>query len=211
MNDARAEILAAINRNRARHRQAEIPPHIVPRRAMLPAPQRLELFTTMARKSAASVQTINSDQELPAAVQDYLHSASMHSRHIFLNGTELTRLNWSALKITQDYRSELGISRAFCGIAETGSLGLMSAPAISAAAWFLPEILIVTVAKDRIYGSQEEGWAALRTQLRTQWQLARTLTFMTGPSRTGDIEQKIVIGAHGPKKLHIVIIERETA
>jgi L-lactate dehydrogenase complex protein LldG len=206
MNDAREQILSAINRNRARHRQAEIPPHIVPRRGMLPEPQRLELFTTMARKSAASVQTINSAVELPRAVQDYLRAANILARTIFLNDPALTTLNWSGFEPAQDSRSELGIARAFCGIAETGSLALMSAPAISSAAWFLPEILIVAVTKDRIYGTQEECWAALRTQA----QLPRTLTFMTGPSRTGDIEQKIVIGAHGPKKLHIVIIEKET-
>jgi L-lactate dehydrogenase complex protein LldG len=211
MNDARGEIMATIARNRARHRQAAIR-HIVPRRAVLSGPERMELFTTMARKSAASVRHIASAQELPAAVQNYLQAESIHPRSIYLNGRELTKFDWNALQTKpsaepRDYRSELGIARAFCGIAETGSLALLSAPAISSAAWFLPEILIVAVVKDRIFGTQEECWIALRGLA----EFPRTLTFMTGPSRTGDIEQKIVIGAHGPKKLHILIIDRETA
>jgi L-lactate dehydrogenase complex protein LldG len=37
--------------------------------------------------------------------------------------------------------------------------------------------------------------------------LPRTVNFITGPSRTGDIEQRIVLGAHGPRRLHIVVVD----
>jgi L-lactate dehydrogenase complex protein LldG len=203
MNKAREQILGSIARHKARHRHSELPAHVIPQRALLPAAERLELFASMVRKSAASIESIGPLGRLPAAVQYYLQSSGMAEHNIYLNSPALSTLGWNSLA-SQDYRSAVGVSLAFCGIAETGSLVLLSAPAVSTAAWFLPENLIVAVAQQRIYATQEDCWARLHAESP---ELPRTVTFMTGPSRTGDIEQKIVIGAHGPKQLHIVLFD----
>ncbi len=204
MSDARQVIMAAIARNKARHRQSELPAHVVPERARLPEAGRLELFETMARKSSASVEQIGPLSALPAAVQRYLQT-SCTAQGVYPNDPLLKKLDWQNFIVETDYRNGTGLALAFCGIAETGSLGLLSAPGVSSAAWFLPERLIVAVARQHIYATQEDCWLRLRAQLP---ELPRTLTFMTGPSRTGDIEQKIVIGAHGPKRLHIVLYDQ---
>lgn len=209
MNNARREVLENIARNKARHRRAELPAHTVPRRALLPRPQMIELFETMARKSAATVERLGSLSELPMAAQRYLHSLGVPQQTVYLNSTELAHLNWRAapeLKVSaspQAYNSTLGIAQAFCGIAETGSLALKSETSVSTAAWFLPDILIVALAAGRIYPCQEDCWSRLQEK-----SFARTVTFMTGPSRTGDIEQKIVIGAHGPRHVHIALYDK---
>lgn len=209
MSEARRDILQAIARNKARHRRAELPPHIVPRRAQLPRPQLIELFETMARRSAASVERLNSAAELPMAVQRHLRSLGVAQQTVYLNSPALAPLNWSALQgyaistHADDYASPVGIAQAFCGIAETGSLALQSEKTVSAAAWFLPDILIVALALDRVWPAQEDCWP----RLREQTEFPRALTFITGPSRTGDIEQKIVIGAHGPRHLHIALYD----
>ena len=49
--------------------------------------------------------------------------------------------------------------------------------------------------------------AIIRNGADRLWGLPRTVNFITGPSRTGDIEQRIELGAHGPRRLHIVLIE----
>lgn len=209
MSEARDEIMQAIARNKARHRRAEPPPHIVPRRAQLPRPQLIELFETMARKSAASVERLDSAAGLPMAVQRYLSGPGAAQRTAYLNSPALAPLNWSALRECRvstdagDRASDVGIAQAFCGVAETGSLALQSEKAVSAAAWFLPDILIVALALNRIWPAQEDCWQRLREQA----EFPRALTFVTGPSRTGDIEQKIVIGAHGPRHLHIALYD----
>lgn len=209
MSEARRDILQAIARNKARHRRTELPPHIVPRRALLPRTQLAELFETMARKSAATVTRIGSLDALPSATRSYLSGMGMRQQAVYLNSPGLASLNWNALPECRvatdatDRDSPVGIAQAFCGIAETGSLALLSAQSVSAAAWFLPDILIVALAGSRIYPGQEDCWL----QLREQAEFPRAVTFMTGPSRTGDIEQKIVIGAHGPRHLHIALYD----
>jgi L-lactate dehydrogenase complex protein LldG len=59
----------------------------------------------------------------------------------------------------------------------------------------------------------EDAWAKLRQAhpgaTLSGESMPRTVNFITGPSRTGDIEQKILMGAHGPRRLHIVIVEDE--
>jgi L-lactate dehydrogenase complex protein LldG len=62
---------------------------------------------------------------------------------------------------------------------------------------------------EQVVASYEDGWARLRGDRRAAGQspLPRTVNFVTGPSRTGDIEQRIELGAHGPRRLHIVFID----
>jgi L-lactate dehydrogenase complex protein LldG len=66
----------------------------------------------------------------------------------------------------------------------------------------------------QVAASYEEGWTRLREAKRApdgSVALPRTVNFITGPSRTGDIEQRIELGAHGPRRLHIVLVDDEAA
>ena len=62
------------------------------------------------------------------------------------------------------------------------------------------------MAEDRIAGAYEEGWEALRARADA---MPSTVTLITGPSRTGDIAQTLQLGAHGPRRLHIVVVGGE--
>ena len=68
---------------------------------------------------------------------------------------------------------------------------------------FLPDTHIVALRASQVVASYEDGWDLLRAR----GSLPRTVNFITGPSRTGDIEQKIELGAHGPRRLHVILIE----
>jgi L-lactate dehydrogenase complex protein LldG len=75
---------------------------------------------------------------------------------------------------------------------------------------FLPETHIVVVRRDQVVATYEDGWDRLRTATQTEL-LPRVVNFITGPSRTADIEQHIELGAHGPRRLHIVLVEDDQA
>ena len=97
----------------------------------------------------------------------------------------------------------VGITGVFCAIAETGTLMLCSGGASPAAASLLPETHIAVVPRSRIVSGMEEGWALLRAELGT---MPRAVNFVSGPSRTADIEQTVTLGAHGPYRVHVLLL-----
>lgn len=220
MNNPREEIFSTIRRNKMRDASGSNIDrvHTVPRRALLPDKETLALFEKMVLESAATIEHINSPADLPDAVSQYLMGAGLREkRHIYLNSPLLVNMNWEpvreklALGISGEvdsFDSDISITSAFCGIAETGSVVLLSDPAMSSAAYFLPRILIVMLARDQVLQTQESCWQKIRSVYNN---LPRTVTFVTGPSRTGDIEQKLIIGAHGPVKVHVVICDHRSS
>ena len=99
----------------------------------------------------------------------------------------------------------LAVSSAAVGVAETGTLLLCSGPENPVSANFLPENQIVVVRASDLVGAPEDAWA----RLREQGPLPRTVNWITGPSRSGDIEMTMLMGAHGPVRLHVVLVEDE--
>ena len=97
----------------------------------------------------------------------------------------------------------VGITGCFCALAETGTLMLCSGPDTPAATSLLPETHIAVVRAERILIGMEEAWNLARAELG---EVPRAVNFISGPSRTGDIEQTIVLGAHGPYRVHILIV-----
>jgi L-lactate dehydrogenase complex protein LldG len=96
-----------------------------------------------------------------------------------------------------------GITGAFAAVAETGTLMLVSGADTPTRNNFLPDTHIVVLRASEVVASYEDGW----DRLRAAGAMPRTVNFITGPSRTGDIEQRMVLGAHGPRRLHIVLID----
>ncbi len=104
-----------------------------------------------------------------------------------------------------DGTDETGLSHAFGAIAETGTLMLTSGTDNPTTLNFLPENHIVIVDAAEIKGDLE----ALMSELRKTYgkgEMPRTVNLVTGPSRSGDIEQKIILGAHGPRALHVIVV-----
>jgi L-lactate dehydrogenase complex protein LldG len=81
---------------------------------------------------------------------------------------------------------------------------LCSGPSAPTSHNFLPEDHIVVVDSTRIFRHQEDVWTLLRNR---EDAAARVVNLITGPSKTGDIEQTIQYGAHGPRRLHLLIVE----
>jgi L-lactate dehydrogenase complex protein LldG len=96
-----------------------------------------------------------------------------------------------------------GITSAQWAIAETGTLVLETKSERHRLVSLVPAMHVAIVAAGRILGTMSEALAAVSAA----GELSRTVTFITGPSRTSDIELTLAIGVHGPARLHVIVIE----
>jgi len=174
-----------------------------------------DLLLRFREKSAllsSTVEEVADMHAVPPAVARYLaaHQLAPHA----VCWPALANLPWPAAGIAVEARAAtgsdlLGITGCFCAVAETGTLVLCSAPATPAATSLLPETHIAIVSASRILPGMEEAWQLIRRERAAAHGLPRAINFISGPSRTGDIEQTIVLGAHGPYRVHIVIVRGE--
>ena len=99
----------------------------------------------------------------------------------------------------------VSLTHAFAGTAETGTLFVASGPDNPVTLSFLPENNIVLIRTQDIVGSYEDAWLKLPWGPRGP-QMPRTVNLISGPSRTADIEQTLITGAHGPRRLHVIVV-----
>jgi L-lactate dehydrogenase complex protein LldG len=187
------------------------PNGIIPARAQLPQKQQVDLFQAMAEKFAATVVRVKSAKDVPAAISHYLRDKNLPARAAIGSDPRLAAMPWKSQKNLElktgpsDGSDETGISHAFAAIAETGTLVMTSGPDNPTTLNFLPENHIVIVEASKVTGDLETVMSQIRSAYGAG-QMPRTVNFITGPSRSGDIEQKIILGAHGPRALHIVLV-----
>ena len=81
---------------------------------------------------------------------------------------------------------------------------LLSSGAHPASLNFLPDHHIVVVSADQLVGNMEDAWDRLRERGNG---MPRAVNFISGPSKTADVEQTVEYGAHGPRCLHVIVIE----
>ncbi len=167
----------------------------------------------MAEAVQASVVTVPSRDAVPEAVADYLRGrnlppalkAGADARLAALPFADKTP-NLDVQHGPSDGQDPVGLSYAFAGVAETGTLILHSGPDNPTTLNFLPDTHLVVVDADAIAGDYETVWSRLRETFG-KGVMPRTVNMVTGPSRSGDIEQTMLLGAHGPRDLHIIVVE----
>jgi L-lactate dehydrogenase complex protein LldG len=193
----------------ARLRDAPAGP--IPARGQLPRAERIALFLEMARQSAATVAHLADPAEVPAAIADYLARENLPARLRLAPDPQLTGLPWQDRPLLEISAGPsvgddpVSLNLADAGVAETGTLMLASGPESPTTLNFLPDTEIVLLPAERVVGGLEEAWQLLRA--RRGWTgLPRTVNFVTGPSRSADIGQKLQLGAHGPRRLHILVV-----
>jgi L-lactate dehydrogenase complex protein LldG len=202
LNDAAKEALQA--RLKA-HRRNLVPA----RAAALDHAGQVALFVTMAEEVDATVARVASAADVPVAVADYLAGQNLPARLVMTPDPKLDDIPWDARPLLEIRKGRAedgdaaGITASFAAIAETGTLMLLSGPESPTRNNFLPDTHVVVLRASQVVASYEDGW----DRLRAQGPMPRTVNFITGPSRTGDIEQRLVLGAHGPRRLHIVLVD----
>ncbi len=188
------------------------PAGIVPTRGQLPPEARLDLFVAMAEKVSASVARVATAGEVPGAVAAYLRSKNLPQAIRRGEDPRLAALPFDgepqlAVSIgPSDGHDLAGLSHAVAGVAETGTVVLTSGADNPTTLNFLPEHHLVVVRAADVVGDYEAVWARLR-QTYGAGLMPRAVNMITGPSRSGDIEQTILLGAHGPRSLHLIVVE----
>jgi L-lactate dehydrogenase complex protein LldG len=152
---------------------------------------------------SASGERIAALAAAPAAVAAYLARNGLPPRVAVVPA--LAGLDWSGLGVhdTIDRNEPAAVSLATAAIAETGSLVFTSAPDAPTLFNYLPLHHLAIVAARDIVRHMEDAWALVRAR----GALPRNVNLVTGTSGTADIEALLVRGAHGPRFLHVIVVE----
>jgi len=187
------------------------PRGVVPARGQLPEHVRIELVCLMAEKGSATITRVGSEAEIPGAVAAYLRDHNLPAAIRMGDDPLLAGLPWQSapqIEIARgpsDGKDAVSLSHALAAVAESGTIVLASGPDNPTTLNFLPETHIVVLAGADVAGDYESVWDVVRARYGKS-QMPRTVNMITGPSRSADIEQTILLGAHGPRRLHLVIV-----
>lgn len=163
-------------------------------------------FQECALSLSSTCESVDATTSIATAVAAYLRKNALPLRAVCW--PEWGSLDWSGCGIDVEARGArgddlVGITGAFCAIAETGTLMMVSGAETPAATSLLPETHIAIVSRGRIVPGMEEAWRLLRAERAV---MPRAVNFVSGPSRTADIEQTVSLGAHGPYRVHILLL-----
>lgn len=182
----------------------------VPQRAQLPDAERIALFERKATAVGCTVERLTRDA-VPAAIAAYLGRHNQPAELRVAPDPVLTGLDWASapmLTIRTGTTAEtdmVGLGRGIAGVAETGTLLLRSGADAPTALNFTPDTHIVLLQAKDVVAGYEDAFDRLRAEVGSNW--PRTVNLITGPSRTADIEQTLIMGAHGPRRLHVLLVE----
>lgn len=206
MENERASVADYLARHPAGPRPLETRPH---QDGLVPE------FSAQALRMASTLETIPALADVPQAVARYLGSLGLPLRCVVWDA--VAALDWQTagieaanrppareVEIDRTARDLVGVTGCFCAIAETGSLMLLSGPETPASTALLPETHIAIVPVTRIVQDLEAAFALMRSE---RGQLPRATNIISGPSRTADIEQNLVLGAHGPYRVHVILVQ----
>jgi L-lactate dehydrogenase complex protein LldG len=179
-------------------------------RAQLPQPEKVALFCQWAETNNATVARV-SPGEVASEVSAYLVRNNLPAQAAMAPSPLLDRYDWTGQKMLALRRGrgegsdQVSITGAFAGIAETGTLVMTSGPDHPVSLNLLPDTHLVVLREEDIVAGYEDVWARLRERYGKDT-MPRTVNTITGPSRTGDIEQAMELGAHGPRRMHIIVV-----
>jgi L-lactate dehydrogenase complex protein LldG len=219
---ARDEILANIRtslgvtgaeaprRLAVRERLAQAPSGVIPARGQGDDATRLATFRAEAERAKASVVEVAQASDVPNEIARYLRDANLPATLRMGEDSRLVAMPWGETTLELSHGPSEGhdlnsVSAAFAAVAESGTLALCSGADNPTTLNFLPDNHVVVVFARDVVADYESVWRNLRARFG-KGEMPRTLNFITGPSRSADIEQTLLLGAHGPRRLHIVVV-----
>lgn len=177
-----------------------------PRGPLPPPPDDLTArFKERAIKLSSDVLETSDKMQIPTLLANYLGARKLPAGGVCW--PSLAGLPWNVAGLDMQSRPAkdqdlVGVTGAFCAIAETGTLMMLSGPDTPATTSLLPETHVAVLDPRRIVATMEDAWDMLRKEHR---QPPRAVNFISGPSRTADIEQTVTLGAHGPYRVLLIL------
>ena len=184
-------------------RISEHKPNTVPARGRKPHKELVDDFEQRITRSQASVVRVASMAGVVAEVAQYLgHGEICVNADVlelsldFDSAPQISLVPW-----IEKTSMKVCVTTCVGAVAESGSLVIASSARNAITQNFLAEKHIVLLKAEDIVGVYEQIWQKVRRD-----EMPRDITFVSGPSCTGDIEMIMEYGAHGPKQLHVIII-----
>jgi len=201
----------AHRRAAVQERLAAHAPGVIPARGQLPLEDRIVLFRTMVAAAAGTTTRVRNATDVPKEIAALLRAHNLPMALRRGDDPRLATLPWERERTltigvgASDGNDLVGVSYAFGAIAESGTLMLTSGPDNPTTLNFLPDTHIVIVSADDVSGDYESLWDRLRDRYGAGT-MPRIVNLITGPSRSADIGQTLILGAHGPRRLHVIVI-----
>jgi L-lactate dehydrogenase complex protein LldG len=233
--DARARILARIRRGLKRgalpdsiaaaltDRLRDHPRNLVPARGRTPPAERAARFAAELAKEDGTVVRAASEAEIPGLIAEYLAQQNLPAELRIAPDPLLERLPWSdrpMLKVAfgrAEPSDAVSVTPCFAAVAETGTMLMLSGGSHPTTLNILPDTHIVVLRTSRIVGAYEDAFDLIRAERGTAGEtptgtrfMPRNVMMITGPSRSADIEQTLELGAHGPRRVHVILLEDGT-
>ncbi len=216
MSEARTQVMAAIRANLDPNRGEPSPvtgPAPCTPTGLETQEARTARFVEVLERTGGYVHLVKDEAAATRALEQIVEK--LEAREVALSDAPLVRKLSAHLEGVQTFDGyadrerlvdcDLGITAAQKGIAETGTLVLLSASERHRVTSLVPPVHVAILEAADILPGLGDALAATRD---ASGELPTLVTFITGPSRTGDIELQLVIGVHGPKELHVILLER---
>jgi L-lactate dehydrogenase complex protein LldG len=187
------------------------PAGLIPARGQVEAKARQELFRAMVERAAGTVDEVPQAADVPGAMTAFLRAHNLPMAVRCGSDPRLAAMPWEnertleVLRGRSDGHDLVAVSHAFGGAAESGTLMLLSGSENPTTLNFLPDTHIVIVDAKDIAGDYETLWQRLREKFGAG-KMPRAVNLITGPSRSADIGQTLILGAHGPRRLHVMVV-----
>ena len=194
--------------------------HLIPARSRLPRAGQIALFVANVEKEFGTVALVPDLAAVPGALADYLAAQNLPTDFVMAPHPDLRAIPWSDRPMLNwrvgraEATDMVSVQHGFAAVAETGTLMLPSAPERPTTLNLLADTAVVVLRASRVVGAYEEAWDLLRAEnhdARSGGFMPRNIMWVTGPSRSADIEQTLELGAHGPRRLHVVLVEDDPA
>jgi L-lactate dehydrogenase complex protein LldG len=189
----------------------EHPQNLVPEEAMRSHDELIAGFLDRLEEVEASVAHVDGLKDVANEIARYLIVSNLPQQLRRGEDDLINEIDWSEQPDLQllsgpaQADDVLSLTCAFAGAAETGTLFVASGLDNPVTLSFLPPTNIILIRLQDVVGSYEKAWQKLQ-EIYGKKEMPRTVNLISGPSRTADIEQTLITGAHGPRHLHVIVI-----
>ncbi len=164
-------------------------------------------FSACLEAAGATVGRVKSAAGVARAIADYLKRRQLPASLVASGEPGVAAIKWPRT-LSVETRAARGddtasVTGALAGVAETGTLVLASGALSPTTLNFLPDDHIVVLPARRLVRHLEDAWVVVRAEAQP---MPRTVNLISGPSKTADVEQTLQLGAHGPRRLHVILV-----